>query len=140
MFSGSEIEAGKSWNAFLIALIVEFCIIQSINQSWGGQFCLPCLSGVQCVHGVRHIWKENSRVYLAFSSLEQLKYEIRFAWRLSTGYKAENWNLDFKPCRVLDHFSQTELSSIQLLICKKAKKWPGVWIWIRALETGRCSG
>ena len=56
-----------------------------------------------------------------------LKYEIRFASRLSTGYKAklrtELKTLDFKKPlrRVLDHFCQTELSSMQLLIRKKAK-------------------
>ena len=60
-----------------------------------------------------------------------LKYEIRFASRLSTGYKAklrtELKTLDFKnPCRVLDQFCQTELSSMQWLIRKKAKSGRGL--------------
>ena len=129
MFSGFEIEAGKSCNAFLIAHIVGFCIIQSINQSWRVQFCRLSTSALQCMHTA--YLKGNSRGYLCqilFGILLLcLKYEIRFASRLSTGYKAklrtELKTLDFKKPlrRVLDHFCQTELSSMQLLIRKKAK-------------------
>ena len=118
MFSGFEIEVGKSQNAFLIAHIVESCIIQSINQSWRGQFCTPVSRALQYAIYACGIFERE--VYLAFSS-SNLKSDLPSACQLDT---KPNWNLDFKkpfpPCPwpVLSNQIQFPM---QLLIRKKAK-------------------
>ena len=137
MFSGFEIEVGKSQNAFLIAHIVESCIIQSINQSWRGNFARRCL--VHCNMQYMHAayLKGNSKVYLAFSSsAEHLRYEIRFASGLSAGYKAK---LKSRLQKTLPAVSLTSFVNPNSAQCNcwfaKRQKLVAVWIWIHELET-----
>ena len=85
MFSGFEIEVGKSQNAFLIAHIVESCIIQSINQSWRGQFCRLSRALQYAIYACGIFERELKSIF----GILLLKFEIRFALSLSTGYKAK---------------------------------------------------